>query len=445
MAAARVKQKAEAKAAKEAAKVATEEAAKKLFTDTVTKLEAFTKGEIKPTPKQVKDMGAVLSQLSGAQLQEIKKKFGVKASGVKAELANKIAAALVAKPGTGAALKAKITATLGKKPPVPESPAPVPKADLKPVPKAEYVADGQPVGERIKQHKRGAVLAENITALHTQREAERERSKQIIRDFPEREKAVKDSPRWYTSKKKMAAWEDLKKEEEAAKDSLAGIDEKYRKQAHALLVADNAAPVFWNAKVEGQINKYQQKAHSEGLDFLTSVVSHGHAGPLPKTSPVTKAIPAGQSQRDYHNGMDDSINLSVNTTVPTMVHEMGHWMEDNVPGSLASVQEFLRHRVGNEPYTNLRDKFGHFDSAEFGRKDNFDRALSEYQAYYVGKDYISGNTEVLSMGVELLHKDPVGFAAKDPEYFSFIVGLCDGSLRNHNRSGKAPDTEAITI
>ena len=37
--------------------------------------------------------------------------------------------------------------------------------------------------------------------------------------------------------------------------------------------------------------------------------------------------------------------------------------------------------------------------------------------------------EILSMGVELLYADPVGFAERDPEYFKFILGLLDGSIR----------------
>jgi hypothetical protein len=81
----------------------------------------------------------------------------------------------------------------------------------------------------------------------------------------------------------------------------------------------------------------------------------------------------------------------------------------------------------------MKDKFGgSYDDSERGRKDKFDEAFneSESESYYVGKDYSgAGYTEILPMGLQKLYNDPVGFAMKDPEYFKYVTGIMDGSLR----------------
>lgn len=49
-------------------------------------------------------------------------------------------------------------------------------------------------------------------------------------------------------------------------------------------------------------------------------------------------------------------------------------------------------------------------------------------AGYVGKTYANNRTEVFSMGMEQLYKDPINFAEDDPEYFKFIVGVLRGDI-----------------
>ena len=40
---------------------------------------------------------------------------------------------------------------------------------------------------------------------------------------------------------------------------------------------------------------------------------------------------------------------------------------------------------------------------------------------YSGKDYGERATEILTMGIERLHADPIKFYRSDPEYFEFVV------------------------
>jgi hypothetical protein len=109
----------------------------------------------------------------------------------------------------------------------------------------------------------------------------------------------------------------------------------------------------------------------------------------------------------------------------TLVHEIGHAVEQSDPFVMDMVNNFLAHRVRGEKPQQLNKVFPgtNYGDDETGRKDNFDKVFGEQAAWYVGKDYKSGSTEVLSMGIEKLKNDPGEFFAKDPEYAKFIMSV----------------------
>lgn len=143
----------------------------------------------------------------------------------------------------------------------------------------------------------------------------------------------------------------------------------------------------------------------------------------------------GKDERAHYRSSTGEINWQGGedkTSILTAIHEIAHGIEHNDPGILAAVLEFRKYRVKDEPPTNLQQKYGNsYESYEEGYKDQFDLAFGdERSGYYTGKIYDGGRaTEILSMGVELLFKDPLGFAARDPEYCAFIVGILQGTLR----------------
>jgi hypothetical protein len=140
------------------------------------------------------------------------------------------------------------------------------------------------------------------------------------------------------------------------------------------------------------------------------------------------------------NGRKSQVNISKSEDARTVAHEIAHVIELKVPGVLDAVKEFLAYRVGSEKPRRLGKLFkGHgYSLWETGREDQFgqyfsaagsDGKFSDVAAWYVGKQYSHDATEVLSMGIEALYTDARGFAAKDPEFCKFIVGILDGSLR----------------
>ena len=99
------------------------------------------------------------------------------------------------------------------------------------------------------------------------------------------------------------------------------------------------------------------------------------------------------------------------------VHEVGHWLEGSSHELHDTIVAFLEKRTKGE--TALRFGKGYW-SWERYKPDKFIER-------YMGSWRDSGNgirsSEILSMGLEFLWKDPARLAREDPEFFDFIVDL----------------------
>lgn len=101
------------------------------------------------------------------------------------------------------------------------------------------------------------------------------------------------------------------------------------------------------------------------------------------------------------SGSDDSV----------FIHEYGHVIEGNSQLIKTRANNYLNQRTKGETATSMKD-YGL--SSEFSRRDKF---LSPY----MGKTYGDGATEIISMGLEYMSIDPVGFLQADEDYFRFMV------------------------
>jgi hypothetical protein len=172
----------------------------------------------------------------------------------------------------------------------------------------------------------------------------------------------------------------------------------------------------------------------KGQQLLTGLTNaRFHAEAISKPIIYQKGIRASASQAGY-------VALSDSSAARTYIHEYGHQIEFENRKAKKLVSEFLDKRVKGEPLQSFSEKFpeSNYDDSEFGRKDDFVKTIqavykttekaSERRAYYIGKVYMSGVTEVLSMGIELLAKNASAFAKADPEYFDLVVGILSGHL-----------------
>lgn len=140
---------------------------------------------------------------------------------------------------------------------------------------------------------------------------------------------------------------------------------------------------------------------------------------LQGTDKATVIVKAGGSGRS--NATGEYINITKGSKAAIVVHEMGHWIEHNVPGIREKTFAFLERRTQAEKAKWLGDRY---NKAERAKVDNFIDP-------YMGKDYFYPNgqrraTEVLSMGLQYMYADPIKLAMQDPDYFDFIFNLLRG-------------------
>jgi hypothetical protein len=107
----------------------------------------------------------------------------------------------------------------------------------------------------------------------------------------------------------------------------------------------------------------------------------------------------------------------------TVSHEFGHHISYQVKSIMEGQTAFYKERTAGEALVKLpgfRTKKG--KPPVMGRLDDFAKTRA-----YAGREYSDGRTpEIISVGVELMWKDPVWFAKTDPGYFDLIVKLLKG-------------------
>jgi hypothetical protein len=150
------------------------------------------------------------------------------------------------------------------------------------------------------------------------------------------------------------------------------------------------------------------------------------------------------------------IRVRIDTETKTYIHEYGHQIEDGNVEAKDLCIEFLDKRTAGEKIEKFQKTMPGYGYRrwEKGSADAFGAAHAEIypefdtknRAYYTGKKYddtplgVSSKyiraTEVYSMGMELLHKNPAKFAEVDPEWFDLISGIATGRLLVKTRGVK---------
>lgn len=207
-----------------------------------------------------------------------------------------------------------------------------------------------------------------------------------------------------------------------------GINDKFRQ---ALGISSSS--------IDPKVSTKHAKANiTQAITEGTAIVKNWTSGEILKNV-ETKCVSITSFRPDVQSKLGDTTRsfvydrgrkmaLSETVSASVVAHEFGHVIEYQNPHIHRLAKGFLADRVGDEKPTRLADKFEGYGSTEFGRKDSFDRVFDEHSAYYIGKQYDDA-TEVISMGLEQLHRDPVKFAENDPEYFDLMIGALQGVLR----------------
>jgi len=116
-----------------------------------------------------------------------------------------------------------------------------------------------------------------------------------------------------------------------------------------------------------------------------------------------------------------SAKMGANAPPGTFVHEFGHHIEDQNKHFKNRCNALVKGRAKKRgvKLQHLGDRYG---------LDEMGLPTEDWMDAYCTKVYRSGDTEVMSMGLELFYKDPQKFLEGDREHFKLIVGLLRGEI-----------------
>ena len=113
--------------------------------------------------------------------------------------------------------------------------------------------------------------------------------------------------------------------------------------------------------------------------------------------------------------------MSTWSDASTAVHEAGHWLEYFNSGIHQKALDFLQRRTAGESAITMNKATG-----SRGYRANEKTRPDEFLDPYMGKDYGTRATEIVSMGLEYFYEKSLELARDDPEYFDFIFDLVRG-------------------
>ena len=138
-----------------------------------------------------------------------------------------------------------------------------------------------------------------------------------------------------------------------------------------------------------------------------------------KTVGLASINPSSGNSRSFY--LRSLIYMGQNAPVEVTIHELAHWLEESSPEIHDKTQKFFEKRTTGESWQLLSRLTGNpnYSDTEVAKPDKWLRP-------YMGKETGSKNSEILSMGMEMMYKAPVNFAKADPEYFAFIYNTLRG-------------------
>jgi SPP1 gp7 family putative phage head morphogenesis protein len=149
-------------------------------------------------------------------------------------------------------------------------------------------------------------------------------------------------------------------------------------------------------------------------DGAKIVERYTHKDLLPEVS-----ILGTNKERSEYSPLTKVITLRKTADASVAAHEITHGVELQAPGLLQRSLDFLRKRAGGKAAIKLRSaKYPKYGKDEVAFEDEWEKKGGNL---YTGRDYKGVATELLTMGIQRLHEDPILFAITDPEYFAFVI------------------------
>lgn len=172
-----------------------------------------------------------------------------------------------------------------------------------------------------------------------------------------------------------------------------------------------------NETTEGQVGIW-----GNGVSEFQSLVGHNiflESEPpsiigLMKGHPGGKTSPYGGDRAYEWQG---NVYLSTNSNIRTVVHELGHVLEERDPLVKRMCDDFFGKRTVGDVARKLRDLTG-----DSGYAEDEVAIPDKFIDPYMGR-LNAGGGEILSMGLDMFYTDPIRFARDDPDMFDFIYAI----------------------
>lgn len=190
---------------------------------------------------------------------------------------------------------------------------------------------------------------------------------------------------------------------------LAQLQKARLKEMHDTLAVPD--PVQFTLRFQGRVNSKVKAVVQDGVALFQRLVSSDFIAGQTLVAKQT-------ASRAYHSA--GTIAITPHSDVATVVHEIGHWLEQSAPEILQRIVDFHDQRTKGDQEEALYKLFPGrgYKRDEKTKKDNYLHA-------YMGKAYREFNgkvraTEQVSMGLEQFARDPFRLAQHDPEMFDLI-------------------------
>jgi hypothetical protein len=179
-------------------------------------------------------------------------------------------------------------------------------------------------------------------------------------------------------------------------------------------VMDPVAYTLEEGYALGREGKAIMEAGEDAHKFVSSVTSRRTLAPDTKLRSKYHQRASGKS-RAYQNGRDNQW-MRKSDSASAYVHEIGHNVEIQSTSITKRAQEMLKARASKDP-KGLRPV----------RPGSREKAWhDEFLEPYMGKHYPDGATELVSMGLEYLYREPMTLLRRDPDYFVWLLDTLRG-------------------
>lgn len=174
---------------------------------------------------------------------------------------------------------------------------------------------------------------------------------------------------------------------------------------------DFAAQKFGEDGSPLPISRKEQTAINTFRDKIQSVVPE-HALPPQQVGIVFRPT------TDRENYAKPNMMMTSSSNHATYIHEFGHHLENSSRNMQLKTKNFYNKRTKGEVEQKLSDVTG-VKGYRFDEVTKMDKFIHPY----MGKKYSGVNTELLSMGFEMMVANPKKLAREDPEMFDLIYAL----------------------